>query len=75
MAKQISISVDGVWAGSGRLIDNRIVDCGAVLASGQFDSDDVYELIEDAISRGRDTQRIEHEDGTTHSYTWSITTD
>lgn len=73
---RISISVDGVWSGSGRVVDDsRIVDCGAVFAGGQDESDDVYEAIEEAISEGRDSQRIEHADGTTHVYTWSIATD
>lgn len=72
---EISISVDGVWAGSGRVVDGYIVDCGAVLAGGQDESDDVYDLIEEAIGEGLDHQIIEHADGTTHRYAWTITQD
>jgi hypothetical protein len=72
---RISISVDGVWAGSGRVVDGSIADCGAVFASGQDESDDVYDLLDEAIGDGLDHLNVEHADGTTHRYSWTITQD
>jgi hypothetical protein len=56
---EISISVDGVWAGSGKLRDGIIYDCGAVFAGDQDESENVYELIEDAINNGKDSLKVE----------------
>ena len=56
----ISISLDNVWAGSGKLrrwADEsvEIVDCGAQFAEDYDDSEAVYESIQDAIESGSDS--------------------
>ena len=58
----ISISQDGVWAGSGKLTDGVISDCGAQFGADQDESENVYELIEEAIKEGKDSIRIELSD-------------
>jgi hypothetical protein len=50
----INIYRNHVWAGAGRLDNGTIVDCPAVLGSDQDESDEVYEMIEDAIADGDD---------------------
>ena len=68
----ISISMDQVWEGSGRLVDGRIVDCGAQFCDDTDESEAVYELIEDAITEGKDEIKIEIE-GRDHIVSWSLT--
>ena len=55
----ISISQDNVWAGSGKLTDGIISDCGAQFGADQDESENVYELIEEAIEEGKDSIRVE----------------
>ncbi len=55
----ISISQDNVWAGSGKLTDGVISDCGAQFSADQDESENVYELIEEAIEEGKDSIRVE----------------
>lgn len=55
----ITILVDGVVAGYGRLVDGHIADCGAVFANDQDESENVYELIEEAIGEGKDSLKVE----------------
>ena len=48
--KKVTITRDGVWAGDGLLRDDGvIVDCPAILGSGQDASDETYELLADAL--------------------------
>jgi hypothetical protein len=58
----ISISVDNVWAGSGKLIDGIISDCGAQFGADQDESENVYELIEEAIEEGKDSLKVDLSD-------------
>lgn len=69
----ISISVDGVWAGRGKLIDGKIVDCGAQFSADHDESESVYELIEDAIEHGHQwaDADLSDQDNLVH-VTWSI---
>lgn len=67
----ITISLDRVWAGSGKLIDGIISDCGAQLGADQDESEVVYEMIEEAIEDGKDSMTIEIE-GKDTLVTWNI---
>lgn len=69
----IEISMDGVWAGSGRLIDGRIEDCSAQFCDDNDESLEVYDLIENAIKFGKATQfNVEFSDGLQHTISWAI---
>jgi hypothetical protein len=68
----ISISMDGTWAGSGKLRDGTIEDCGAQFCDDNDESDQVYDLIEAAIANGQQSIRVTLLDGTRHTITWSI---
>ena len=68
----ISIYQDDVWVGSGRLIAGTISDCGAMFGAVQDESDNVYELIEEAIEGGDDGIDVDLSDGRTVAITWSI---
>ena len=69
----ISISVDGIWAGSGKLTDGVISDCGAQFGADQDESENVYEMIEEAIMEGKDSIRVELSDrDDAVELTWSI---
>ena len=71
----ISISVDNVWAGSGKLRDGVIEDCGAQFGADQDESEVVYEMIEDAIEEGKDAIKVQMSDSDdTVEITWSIVT-
>lgn len=70
----ISISVDGVWAGDGKLIDGVISDCGAQFGDDQDESENVYELIEEAIEEGKDSLKVELSDrDSAVQITWTLT--
>jgi hypothetical protein len=70
----ISISVDNVWAGSGKLTDGVISDCGAQFCDDQDECENVYELIEEAIEEGKDSLKVELSDrDEAVSITWTIT--
>lgn len=74
----ISINMDNVWAGSGKLRtwsdeSVEIVDCGAVFAGDQDESENVYELIQDAIEEGKDSLKVELSDRDyAVNITWTI---
>lgn len=67
----ISISMDGVWAGSGKLVDGIIENCGAQFCDDNDASLAVYAQIESAIAAGRDSLTTEI-DGQPRRLTWSI---
>ena len=69
----ISISVNGAWAGSGKLVNGRITDCGAQFCEDADESEEVYGLIEAAIDECRDSLSVDTDDGQL-SITWSIVT-
>ena len=70
----ISISQDNVWAGDGKLIDGVISDCGAQFGADQDESENVYELIEEAIEEGKESLKVELSDrGSAVQITWTIT--
>ena len=70
---RISIFQDQVWAGSGKLIDGIISDCGAQFCDDQDESENVYEMIEEAIEEGRDSLKVELSDrDEAVEITWSI---
>lgn len=72
--KAISILMDSIWAGSGRLRDGIIDDCGAQFCPDNDESLEVYEMIEEAIAAGRESVKVEFDgDDKTHLITWSIT--
>lgn len=71
---QISISVDEIWAGSGRLENGQIVDCAAQFCSDADESEEIYEMIEQAIAEGKESVTVEHSaDDKSRRITWSIT--
>jgi hypothetical protein len=67
----ISISMDGTWAGSGKLRDGVIEDCGAQFCDDNDASLAVYDEIEAAIAAGRDSLTTEIA-GTRRRLTWTI---
>ncbi len=67
----ISIAMDGVWAGSGKLRDGTIQDCGAQFCDDNDASLSVYPLIEAAIAAGLD-DLVTMIDGTQRRLTWTI---
>jgi hypothetical protein len=74
----ISISVDNVYAGNGKLRtwsdeSVEIIDCGAVFADDQDESENVYELIQEAIEEGKDSLKVELSDrDSAVLITWTI---
>jgi hypothetical protein len=74
----ISICVDNVYAGHGKLRtwsdeSVEIVDCGAVFAGDQDKSENVYELIQEAIEEGKDSLKVELSDrDSAVLITWTI---
>lgn len=71
---QISISVDGIWAGSGKIENGQIVDCAAQFCSDTDESEEIYELIEQAIAEGKGSVTVEYsDDDKSRRITWSIT--
>lgn len=71
--QQISISMDGVWAGSGILRDGVIDNCGAQFCRDNDESLEIYEMIEAAIEAGKDSIKVEiSDDDETHVITWSL---
>lgn len=70
--QQISISMDGIWAGSGQLRDGTIENCGAQFCDDNDKSLAVYEQIEQAIAAGRDSLKVTI-DGEAKTLTWSLT--
>ncbi len=48
----IRIDVNGVWAGSGKLVDGRIEDCAAIFCNDEKETAKIYEIIEKAIQEG-----------------------
>ena len=72
--QQISISKDGIWAGSGQLRDGVIENCGAQFCGDNDESLEIYEMIETAIAEGKDSIKVEtSDDDDTHVITWSLT--
>lgn len=69
----ISIAMDGVWAGSGKLRDGMIEDCGAQFSDNNDESLTVYAEIESAIARGDNSLTVDL-DGESRKLTWTITT-
>jgi hypothetical protein len=69
----IEIACDGVWAGSGKLVDGIIEDCGAQFCDDNDESLECYDLIESAIAKGRDSVKVKLSSGNTIRLTWSIT--
>jgi hypothetical protein len=67
----ISISMDGVWAGSGKLRDGIIEDCGAQFCDDNDESLLIYDKIEQAIAADRNELTVTI-DGESHRLTWSI---
>ena len=69
----ICISQDNVWAGSGKLTEGIISDCGAQFGADQDESENVYERIEEAIEEGKDSLKVELSDrDEAVVITWSI---
>ena len=64
----IEIAVDNVWAGSGKLFNGQIVDCGAQFCDDTTESESVYASIEDAIASGKDSVKFRGQ-----TITWTIT--
>lgn len=67
----ISISMDGAWAGSGKLRDGQIEDIGAQFCDDNDESLEVYEMIEEAIENDEDEVRVML-DGEVRAITWTI---
>jgi hypothetical protein len=64
--KRIGIIMDGVWAGTGNLVNGSIRDCGAQFCDDADESEVIYSLIEDAIAEGKDKLKVELYDGSNH---------
>jgi len=70
---KISISVNGVWAGDGKIVDGEIRDCAAQLGGDQDETEVLYSLIEDAIEGGRGDELSTRRDGGEEiKISWSI---
>lgn len=66
----ISISLNGVWAGNGHVnAHGQIEDCAAVLGDSREASEATYVAIEDAIESGASEGSVERPDGV---YSWII---
>ena len=70
--QQISISMDGIWAGSGQLRDGVIENCGAQFCDDNDASLEIYDLIEAGIANGKDRVKVNIE-GEAKEITWSLT--
>lgn len=70
--QQISISMDGIWAGTGTLRNGIIADCGAQFCDDADESDLIYSMIEDAIAEGKDSLKVQLDDESKHVFTWSL---
>jgi hypothetical protein len=69
----IQIWLNGVWAGTGQVDeDGEITQCGAVLGPDQDASDEMYELISDAIAGGAEAGEVKRPEGV---YSFDITRD
>jgi hypothetical protein len=74
----ISITVDNVWAGDGKLRtwsdeSVEIVDCSAQFCDDSDESENVYELIQEAIEEGKDHLHVELSDrDSAVLITWTI---
>jgi len=68
----ITISMDGTWAGDGKLRDGVIEDCSAQFCDDADASRDVYDAIEEAIAFGDSRIKIDI-DGETKLIKWTIT--
>jgi hypothetical protein len=68
----ITISMNGTWAGDGRLCDGRIEDCSAQFCDDADESLAVYDAIEEAIAFGDWRIKIDI-DGETKLIEWTIT--
>lgn len=68
----ITISVDGTWAGDGKLRDGVIEDCGAQFCDDNDASMDVCDEIEAAIAAGKSRIKVDI-DGETNLIEWTIT--
>lgn len=68
----IQISVDGIFAGAGRLVGGIIEDCGAQFCSDSDESENVYELIEGAIADGLASVRVDLSDDRLIRVSWNI---
>ena len=74
----ISITVNNVWAGDGKLRtwsdeSVEIVDCSAQFCDDSDESENVYELIQEAIDEGKDSLKVELSDkDSTVLITWTI---
>jgi hypothetical protein len=68
----ITISVDGTWAGDGKLRDGVIEDCSAQFCDDANASLNVYDAIEEAIAFGDSRIKIDI-DGETKLIKWTIT--
>jgi hypothetical protein len=71
VTQQISISMDGTWAGSGVVRNGIIEDCGAQFCRDSDESEAVYELIESAIANGKTSLKTVI-DGDAKQITWEI---
>jgi len=68
----ITISMDGTWAGDGKLCDGIIEDCGAQFCDDAAESLAVYDEIEAAIDGPTGRVRLTI-DGETKLIEWTIT--
>ena len=68
----ITISMNGTWAGDGKLRDGIIEDCGAQFCDDSDESLAVYDAIEEAIAFGDSRIKIDI-DGETKLIKWTIT--
>jgi hypothetical protein len=68
----ITISMDGTWAGDGKLRDGIIEDCGAQFCDDNDANEAIYEAIEWEIERGGSRTKMDI-DGEAKLIEWTIT--
>ena len=68
----ISISMDGVWAGSGKLVEGKIRECGAQFCDDQDETEVIYEMIEERIAKFSKQFMTLDLDGRDRLIEWSI---
>lgn len=71
----IIIYCDGVFSGSGKLVDGcHIEDCAARFCDDEDESLEVYEIIEDAVASGESSVQVSFSDSDTiHEFSWLLT--
>ncbi len=71
ISQRISISLDDIWVGYGKLTNGYISDCGIVWCDDENESESIYQLIETSIAEGISAFGVEI-DGKVHKISWNL---